>query len=67
MQGVAIVIGCVVVVVIVVSTRLISKTNQLNLAKKWFQYVSNRGIQSTNVTNSAFLLATVSMPITSLG
>ena len=38
--GVAIVIGCVVVVIIL-STRLVSITNQSNLAKKWLQYASN--------------------------
>ena len=39
--------------------------NQLHLAKNGLQYVSNRGIWSTSVTNGAFLLAFVTTPIDS--
>ena len=39
--------------------------NQLHLAKNGFQCASNRGIWSTSVTNSAFLLAFVTTPIDS--
>ena len=39
--------------------------NQSHLAKNGLQCVSNRGIWSTNATNSAFLLAFVTTPIDS--
>ena len=46
--------------------QLVSTTNQSHLAKKnWLQCVSNRGIWSTSITNSAFLLAFVTTPIDS--
>ena len=47
------------------SKRLVSTTNQSNSMKNWLQCVSNRGIQSTSVTNSAVLLTTVATPIDS--
>ena len=43
--------------------RLVSTMNQSNLAKNGLQCVSNRGIWSTSVTNTAFLLAFVTTPI----
>ncbi len=43
--------------------QLVSTTNQLNLAKNWLQYASNRGTRSTSITNSAFLLPIVATPI----
>jgi hypothetical protein len=43
--------------------RLVITTNQSNLAKNWLQYVSNRGIGSKRVTNTAFLLPIVATPI----
>ena len=40
--------------------RLVSTMNQSNWTKNGFQCVSHRGIWSTSVTNSAFLLAFLS-------
>jgi hypothetical protein len=37
--------------------------NRSNLTKNWLQYASNQGIQSTSVTNSAFLLHIVATPM----
>ena len=47
------------------SKQLVSTTNQSNPAKNWLQHASNRWTRSTGVTNSAFLLANVAMPIDS--
>ena len=64
------VISRVVIVGVIVSTKIviswdlstcISISNQLNLAKNWLQYVSNRGTRSTSVRNSDYCLAIVAM------
>ena len=49
------------------SEQLISRTNRLNLEKKWLQYDSNQGIQSMSVINSVYLLASIAMSIDSAG